>query len=144
MYLALSGASALGAAGLYLVSQQEAEERRRLEADFDVRLAAERLKANDETAEKSRRLRDAPVLWRGVLTQHDPRLVGHLMLRGSRPGAAVDVLEESQGADERYLTVRDRQTGALGLHPIDWVERLDERTNANVERAPTEKPSNCN
>ena len=125
MYLALSGASALGAASLYIVSQQEVEERRRLEAAFDVRLATERIKARDESAEISRRLQDAPVLWRGVLTQHDARLSGHLMLRGSRTGAAVDVLEEAQGSDERYLTVRDRQTGALGLHLAHWVKRED-------------------
>jgi len=44
------------------------------------------------------------------------------MLRGALPGANVEILEESVGADSRYLTARDA-TGALGLLPTDWVQR---------------------
>ena len=123
LYLALSGASAVGAASFYALSQRDAETRRKLERDFDVLLAAERVKARTEEADRASRLRDAPVLWKGVVLQHDPRLQGHAMLRGSLPGSTVEVLEESVGADQRYLTVRNSATGAMGFLPIAWVRR---------------------
>ena len=123
LYLALSGASALGAAGLYLSSQQEVDQRRRLEAQFELDLASERVKADVEAAAKERRLEHAPVLWRGLVTQNDARLSGPVMLRGARPGAGVDILEEAVGADARYLTVRDRDSGAMGMLPTSWVRR---------------------
>ena len=121
IYLALSGASALVSGGLYISAQRELQERRQLEAQFDALLAGERTKARNEVAERNERLRDAPVLWRAVVTQHDPSLVGHKMLRGSLPGAGVDVLEQQVGDQGKYLMVRDRSTGALGMILDRWV-----------------------
>ena len=43
------------------------------------------------------------------------------MLRNVRIGTRVEVLEERQGPGERYLTLRDVQTGAVGWYPADWV-----------------------
>ena len=62
-----------------------------------------------------------PPLWKAVLTNADARLQGHVMLRNVRIGTPVEVLEERQGPGERYLTLRDVQTGAVGLYPTDWV-----------------------
>ena len=121
VYAVLSGASALCAAGLYLSSQRELEARREREAQFDAMLAAERIRASDEVAARTARLQDAPVLWRAVVTQYDPTLQGHRMLRGSRPGAGVDVLEENVGDGGKYLMVRDRETGAMGFILDRWV-----------------------
>ena len=63
------------------------------------------------------------VLWRAVVTQHDPSLQGHKMLRGSKPGAGIDVLEESVGDGGKYLMVRDRESGAMGFILDRWVRR---------------------
>ena len=95
-----------------------------MEDHFDAMLAAEREKAREEVSATAKRLAGAPVLWEATVLQHDPSLQGHVMLRGSKPGATVEVLEESVGAGERYHRVRDRATGSLGLLPSDWVRRV--------------------
>jgi hypothetical protein len=121
LYAVLSGASAVGAGSLYVMTLREAEDRRRLEADFDAVLAAQRIKAREEVDARAERLRNAPVLWDGVVLQYDASLQGHAMLRGARAGAAVEVLEEAVGDKKKYLTARDKVTGSLGMLPMEWV-----------------------
>ena len=121
IFLLGAGMSGLGALGFWVSSQRELAERRQLELQFDAMLAAERVKARADEAATAERLRNAPVLWRGVVTMSDSRLQGHKMLRGSSVGAGVDVLEQSTGDHGKYLTVRDRQTGQSGLILESWV-----------------------
>ena len=84
-------------------------------------MADARHKAAEETAERDAKLKDAPAIWSGVLTRHDVSLQGHVMLRNVRAGAAVEILEENVGDENKYHMVRDVATGALGLHPAAWV-----------------------
>ena len=98
-------------------------ERQSLEDQFDAMLQAERLKSREAQSTRDARLRNMPVLWRGVVTMHDHRLQGPVMLRGSHVGATVEVLEERQGAGERYLTARDVDSGSTGLILESWVRR---------------------
>ena len=123
LYLGLSAASAVGAAGFYVLSENELRTRRRLEADFDSLLAVERVKARDESAANVERLKSAPVLWSGTVTNFDQRLQGHAMLRNSKIGSTVDVLEEQAGSHGRYLQVRNRGSGEVGLVLETWVKR---------------------
>ena len=163
LYLGLSAASAVGAAGLALSAYQEGQENERLQKEFDLMLAKERAEATRQEAARAKELKDvrssletrgvlrsasletarglaaeaflltfarlcpplmlmqAPALWSGTLTNADRRLQGHVMLRNVKIGAAVEVLEDNQGPGERYLTLRDVQTGAVGWYPKDWV-----------------------
>ena len=98
-------------------------------------LQAETLKAQHGREETELRLRDAPTLWNGVLTASDGRLRGPAMLPRARRGAHVDVLEEGVGADQSYLTVRDRDTGLLGWYPRRWVELQHEAPSSDAARA---------
>ena len=123
LYLGLSAASAAGAAIFYLLSENELRTRRRLEADFDSMLAAERHKAREESAANVARLKSAPVLWTGTVTNFDQRLQGHAMLRNSKIGSRVDVLEEQAGSHGRYLQVRNKSSGEVGLVLESWVKR---------------------
>ena len=128
LYLGLSGLSAFSAGALYLATEREAAQRRDLERYFEQVLAAERVKARTELAERDAALRGAPILWSGVLTQADTRLQGYAMLRGSPVGATVDILEENVGQDNKYHTVRDNKTGSTGLHLATWVRKADATT----------------
>ena len=49
------------------------------------------------------------------------------MLRNVKIGTAVEVLEDNQGPGERYLTLRDKQTGSVGWYPKDWVSQPEHR-----------------
>ena len=125
LYLGLSAASAASAGALYLIQSQEAEDRRRVDHEL-VRMPVEaKRKATAKTEETLARLRAAPVLWDGIVTRCDPSLVGHAMLTGSKPGSAVEVLEERTVGEGSYYTVRDVETGKVGLHPASWVERAE-------------------
>ena len=45
------------------------------------------------------------------------------MLRNSKIGSTVDVLEEQAGSHGRYLQVRNRGSGEVGLVLETWVKR---------------------
>lgn len=123
LYLGLAAASATGAAALTLVSERETRNHQQMQQEFDAMLAKERIKAQQEEAERNARLKDAPALWKAELRNADRRLNGHVMLRNANIGAQVEVLEERQGPDERYLTVRDLKTRQIGWYPVDWVSK---------------------
>ena len=123
LYLAGMVGSAAGAAGMYWATERDRQRREDLMKEFDSRLAAARVQAREDTESRKAALQDKPTLWTGKLTAVDHRLQGHLMLRGCRIGQEVDVLEEGVGQEGRYLTVIDRNTGAFGMHLIEWVER---------------------
>ena len=115
--------SAAGAGGLYWASERDRQRRADLMREFEGRLAAARVQARDETVVRLAALEGKQTLWTGKLLAVDHRLQGHLMLRGCRVGQVIDILEEGVGQDGRYLTCIDRNTGAVGMHLSEWVER---------------------
>ena len=121
LYLGLSAASALGAATLALMNHQETQAHQRLQNELGAILARERERAKKEEDAKTAEMKDRPALWDGVLMNADARLQGHLMLRNVKVGTTVEILQEQQGPDQRYLTVRDAATGHVGWYPADWV-----------------------
>jgi hypothetical protein len=123
LYLAGMVGSAAGAGGLYWASERDRQRRADLMREFEGRLAAARVQAQEETEARKAALEGKQTLWTGKLLAVDHRLQGHLMLRGCRVGQVIDILEEGVGQDGRYLTCIDRNTGAVGMHLSEWVER---------------------
>jgi hypothetical protein len=77
-YLAGMVGSAAGAGGLYWATERDRQRRADLMREFEGRLAAARVQAQEETEARKAALEGKQTLWTGKLLAVDHRLQGHL------------------------------------------------------------------